>query len=305
MSALLAKASRQGFLQAKTSISSQGACISTGRRFSRKKIALAVAGGVLGVGSVGVGMALLRPANAQELILHPPHYRWDFKGYFAAYDKASVRRGYQVYKQVCAACHTMEALCYRHLVDVCYSEREAKREAEEAMVWDGPNDAGQMFQRPGKLSDPFPKPYDNVEAAKAANNGAYPPDLGHVVLAREEAESYIFALLTGYCDPPAGYELADGMAYNPYFAGGAISMAQALYNEIIEYEDGTPATQSQLAKDVVTFLSWASDPDLEQRKKFGIKAGVVLFLMTPVAFYYKRFKFHTLYTQQIFWKKGK
>ncbi len=144
----------------------------------------------------------------------------------------SIRRGYEVYKAVCSACHSMKYLAYRHLVGVSHTEAEAKEEAEGIMVTDGPDDTGSFFQRPGKLADHFPSPYANDEAARAANNGALPPDLSYITSARHGGEDYVFALLTGYCDPPAGITLREGLYYNPYFAGGAIGMAQALYNEV-------------------------------------------------------------------------
>ena len=178
---------------------------------------------------------------------------------------------FQVYKQVCAACHSMRFIAYRHLVGVSHTEDEAKAEAAEVDVRDGPNDVGEMFTRPGKLTDRFPSPYDNDLAAAAANNGAIPPDLSYIILARHGGEDYVFQLLTSYCDAPAGFELGEGQHFNPYFPGGAIGMQPPLYNEVIEYDDGTPASLSQLAKDVVCFLAWAASPEHDLRKKMGIK----------------------------------
>ncbi|KAF4523651.1 hypothetical protein B566_EDAN013245 [Ephemera danica] len=213
-----------------------------------------------------------------------------------------VRRGYEVYKQVCAACHSMRYLAYRNLVGVTHTEAEAKAEAEEIQVRDGPDEAGNYFMRPGKLSDYFPNPYANEEAARAANNGAYPPDLSYITAARHGGEDYIFALLTGYCDSPAGIVLRDGQYYNPYFPGGAISMAQALYNEVLEYADGTPATASQLAKDVSTFLKWAAEPEHDQRKKMALKALMIFSLLTAIAYYIKRHKWSTLKSRKLAFK---
>lgn len=124
--------------------------------------------------------------------------------------------------------------------------------------------------RPGKLSDAFPSPYPNEEAARAANNGAFPPDLSYIVLARHGYENYIFSLLTGYQETPAGLVIGEGQYFNPYFPGGAISMAQALYDEAVEYSDGTPPIASQLAKDVTTFLAWCAQPEHDKRKKLLI-----------------------------------
>jgi ubiquinol-cytochrome c reductase cytochrome c1 subunit len=176
-----------------------------------------------------------------------------------------------VYKQVCSACHSMRFIAYRNLVGVSHTETEAKREAEECMVTDGPNDTGLMFQRAGKLSDYFPSPYANDEAARHANNGSLPPDLSYITAARHGGEDYVFSLLTGYCEAPAGILLREGQYFNPYFPGGAISMAQAIYSEVIEYSDGTPATASQLAKDVSVFLKWAAEPEHDDRKQMALK----------------------------------
>lgn len=164
--------------------------------------------------------------------MHPPKYPWSHNGPFNSLDVASVRRGYEVYKQVCAACHSLKYVAYRNLVGVIFDEEGAKAEAEDTQVQDGPNEIGEYYMRPGKLSDKFPPPYPNEEAARAANNGAYPPDLTLMTLARHGGEDYIFSLLTGYCDPPAGIVLREGQSYNPYFPGGAIGMAQVVYNEV-------------------------------------------------------------------------
>jgi len=172
-------------------------------------------------------------------------------------------------------------------------------------VLDGPDDTGKMFLRPGKLFDQFPSPYANEEAARAANNGALPPDLSLIVLARHGNEDYIFSLLTGYVDPPAGVTLADGMHFNPYFASGsgAIGMAQALYNEAIEYSDGTPATQSQMAKDVVNFLSWAAQPEHDKRKQLTIDVCLILVPLTLMMIYWKRFLWSTLKSRKIIFRE--
>lgn len=153
--------------------------------------------------------------------------------------------------------------------------------------------------RPGKLSDYFPSPYPNEEAARFANNGAYPPDLSWIVSARKGGEDYIFALLTGYHDPPAGISLREGQYYNPYFPGGAISMAQALYNEAMEYSDGTPATASQLAKDVSTFLKWASEPEWDDRKRILIKTIGICSVLLGLTYYIKRHKWSSMKSRKI------
>lgn len=259
-------------------------------------------GSLTAAGSAVVATALATPVFAGDLILHPPKFRWSHSGNFESYDHASIRRGYEVYKQVCAACHSMKYVCFRNLVNVIFDEDEAKVEAEEAQVEDGPDDTGAMFMRPGKLSDTFPSPYKNEQEARAANNGALPPDLSYIVRARHGGEDYIFSLLTGYTDPPAGVKLMEGQHYNAYFPGGAIGMAQALYNEIIEYSDGTPATQSQLAKDVSTFLKWAGEPEHDVKKLYGMKTLVILTFLTAVSYYMKKHKWSVLKTRQIAFK---
>merc|ERR1712115_129550 len=209
-------------------------------------------------------------------------------------DHASIRRGYQVYKQVCAACHSLRYMAYRNLVGVSHTELEAKTEAEEIQTMDGPDETGEMFMRPGKLSDYFPKPFANDAAAAAANNGAIPPDLSYIVLARHGNEDYIYHLLNGYCDPPAGIDLREGQNFNPFCPGGAIGMAPPLYNEIIEYEDGTPATLSQLAKDVCTFLAWSASPEHDMRKKLWLKATTTLSILVGLSIYWKRYRWSNL-----------
>ncbi|GFU32094.1 cytochrome c1, heme protein, mitochondrial [Nephila pilipes] len=272
---------------------------------STKKV-LAYTGLAL-AGTAGLAVAINETItiSAGELVVHPPKHPWSHNGMISSLDHASIRRGYEVYKQVCAACHSMRFLRYRELVNVSHTEEEAKAEAEEVMVLDGPDEEGEMFKRPGKLFDSFPSPYMNEEQARAANNGAYPPDLSLITSARHGGEDYVFALLTGYCDPPAGVEIAEGQYYNPYFPGGAIGMAQALYNEIIEYSDGTPATLSQLAKDVSTFLKWAAEPEHDARKRMFIKVMLVLSLLTGASYYYKRLKWAPLKSRKIVFKQQK
>ncbi|CAG0885362.1 unnamed protein product, partial [Cyprideis torosa] len=240
--------------------------------------------------------------SAEELVLHPPKLPWSHNGPLDAFDHASIRRGYAVYKNVCSACHSMKYIYYRHLVGVIFTEEEAKAEAAEIQVQDGPDDEGKMYMRPGRLVDRLPSPYPNDKAARFANNGALPPDLTLINMAREGNEDYIFALLTGYCDPPAGVTLGEGQYFNPYFPGGAIGMAKALYNEIIEYEDGTPATTSQLAKDVSTYLAWSSQVEHDARKRMLVKVVVVGFAMWAFWWWYKRFKWSTVKSRKLIYQ---
>ncbi|XP_071957652.1 cytochrome c1, heme protein, mitochondrial-like isoform X2 [Antedon mediterranea] len=258
--------------------------------------------GAATAGAAGLATALTIAVSADDAILHPPKFPWSHRGMFQSLDHSSVRRGYQVYKDVCSACHSMNFLAFRNLIGVSHTEAEAKTIAEEYMIKDGPDDTGEMFERPGKLSDYFPNPYKNEEEARAANSGALPPDLSYIALARHGSEDYLYAILTGYCDPPAGVEVREGLYYHPYFPGQAIAMAPALYNEIIEYEDGTPATLSQLAKDVCTFLRWAAEPEHDTRKLMGIKMLMIMSVLIGGAFYMKKSRWSVLKTRKIAYK---
>ncbi|KAK7114424.1 cytochrome c1, heme protein, mitochondrial-like [Littorina saxatilis] len=302
MAAIIGRTSRQALLVTKSGTFSPKANFVSFKGKNGKKWVVAMVGAAT-VGAVGVGAALATPVLAEGVELHPPKYPWSHNGLLSALDAASVRRGYQVYKQVCAACHSMEYLCYRNLVGSIMTEEEAKKDAEEVMVEDGPDEEGNMFKRPGKLSDKFPAPYANEEAARFANGGSLPPDLSYIVPARHGGEDYVFALLTGYCEAPGGIALRDGLYYNPYFPGGAIGMAPALYNEVIEYEDGTPATASQCAKDVCIFLRWASEPEHDIRKQMGLKAVMIFSFMLAISYYLKRHKWSVLKSRKIAFKK--
>jgi len=241
-------------------------------------------------------------ANMAEDGLHPAAYPWSHKGWFNSFDHASIRRGYQVYREVCSSCHSLDRIAWRNLVGVSHTVDEVKAMAEEVEYEDGPNDQGEMFQRPGKLADYMSPPYPNEEAARASNAGALPPDLSLIVKARHGGPDYIFSLLTGYLDPPAGLEIREGMNFNPYFPGGAISMARVLFDGVVEYQDGTPSTTSQMAKDVVTFLNWAAEPEHDERKQIGIKAVIIFSTLTVLALYTKRFKWSVLKNRKIFYK---
>ncbi|CAH1422560.1 unnamed protein product [Lactuca virosa] len=231
--------------------------------------------------------------------LESPNYPWPHQGILSSYDHASIRRGHQVYQQVCASCHSMSLISYRDLVGVAYTEEETKAMAAEIEVVDGPNDEGEMFTRPGKLSDRFPQPYANEQAARFANGGAYPPDLSLITKARHNGQNYVFALLTGYRDPPAGVSMREGLYYNPYFPGGAIAMPKMLNDGAVEYEDATPATEAQMGKDVVSFLAWAAEPEMEERKLMGFKWIFVLSLALLQAGYYRRLKWSVLKSRKL------
>ena len=213
---------------------------------------------------------------------------WSFKGLFGKFDRASLQRGYQVYTEVCASCHSMKYLSYRNLSEKGgpeFSEAAAKAIAASFDVKDGPNADGEMFTRPGKLSDKFVMPYDNVKAAQAANGGAYPPDMSVLVKARGGGVDYIYSLLQGYEDPPSGVTLDDGVYYNKYMYGNKIRMAAPLSDGIVEYGDGTNASVEQMSKDVTTFLMWAAEPHLEARHQMGFKAIVYLIILTILVYF--------------------
>lgn len=235
-------------------------------------------------------LSLTRIVHADDEALHPPHIHWPHSSYLGSFDAAAIRRGYEVYRNVCASCHSMNRIAFRNLVGVAYTEDEVKEMAEDIEVEDGPNEEGLMFSRPGRLSDYLPAPYPNEEAARYANNGALPPDLSLITKARHGGENYLWALLTGYRDAPEGINVREGLHYNPYFAGGQIAMARALYDGAVEYDDGTEATTSQMAKDVSTFLAWAAEPEHDERKKMGMEwiGGFAILAVGMV--YLKRFR---------------
>merc|ERR1712178_196547 len=236
---------------------------------------------------------------ASEDCIHPQSFAFSHKGSFQAYDMASVRRGHQVYMNVCATCHSMNLLAYRNLVDNCYTEEEVRAMCEEIEITDGPNDEGEMFERPAKLSDKWLPPYPNVESARFANGGAYPPDLSLMAKARHGGEDYIFALLTGYREAPPGVNVMNGMHYNPYFPGGQIAMPQPLMDGAVEFEDGTQATISQMAKDVCVFLTWAAEPAQDERKLMGVKWLAAVATVAAGTAYYKRFRWSVLKSRRI------
>ena len=213
---------------------------------------------------------------------------WSFKGLFGKFDRAALQRGYQVYTEVCSSCHSMKYLSYRNLAEEGgpeFTVAQAKAIAASFEVTDGPNDDGEMYTRPGKLSDKFVMPYDNVKAAQAANGGAYPPDMSVLVKARGDGVDYIYSLLQGYEDPPVGMSLDDGVYYNKYMYGNKIKMSNQLSDGLVEYGDGTNASVEQMAKDVTTFLMWAAEPHLESRHQMGFKAIVYLVILTILVYF--------------------
>jgi ubiquinol-cytochrome c reductase cytochrome c1 subunit len=212
---------------------------------------------------------------------------WSFNGLFGTFDRTSLQRGYQVYQEVCSGCHSVQHLSYRNLSEKGgpeFSIEEAKAFASQFEIEDGPNNEGEMFLRSARLSDKFVKPYPNIEAAIAANGGAYPPDMSVLTKARAGGADYIYSLLMGYEEPPMGYELDDGVYYNKYMPGNKIKMSEPISDDIVEYLDGTAATKEQIAKDVTSFLVWASEPHLESQHRMGFK--VIIYLVVLITLVY-------------------
>ena len=243
---------------------------------------------------IGFAALLLAPAaQAQEEPVLPKQ-SWSFDGPFGTFDRAATQRGFQVYNEVCSRCHSMNLLHYGDLGPagqgggIGYTEDEVKAFAAQKQVTDGPNDQGEMFQRPGRASDKFVAPFPNEQAARAALNGALPPDLSLIVKARAGGADYVSALLDGYKDPPPSVKIADNMLYNEYFPCHQIGMPPPLAGDDVTYADGTKATPAQEARDVATFLAWAAEPTMEERKRTGAKVLIFLLVLTLALYGTKR-----------------
>ncbi|NCF79000.1 MAG: cytochrome c1 [Alphaproteobacteria bacterium] len=241
--------------------------------------------------AVGLSAAVSTPANAAGDAKHPAEMNWQFDGLFGTYDRNALRRGFQVYKEVCASCHSLNQIAFRNLSQEGgpeFSEAEVKAIAKEYLVEDGPDDYGDMFERDALPRDKFPSPYPNENAARAANGGAYPPDLSLITKARGDGADYIHALLSGYEEAPEGVEMRAGLYYNPYMAGGKIAMPVPLLEELVEYSDGTEATVEQMSMDVTHFLNWTAEPELEQRKRMGFMVLIYLTIFAGLMFFSMR-----------------
>jgi len=252
-----------------------------------------------GILAAGLGMGL-SAAQAAESV-PPPKQEWSFGGIRGTFDRPALQRGLQVYREVCAGCHSLRYIAFRNLADLGYNADEIKALASEATVIDGPDDDGEMFERAGRPSDLLPSPFPNAKAAAAANNGAVPPDLSLVAKGRIGGPNYLHALLIGYEELPENwkdqdeygflprdFELQEGLSFNRYFPGFQIAMAQPLYEEGVEYADGTEATVEQMAYDISTFLMWTAEPKLEVRKSWGIKVMIFVFVLTVLLYFAKR-----------------
>jgi cytochrome c1 len=245
----------------------------------------------------GLAAVLFIAASPYEEI-EIPREHWTFQGFFGKFDQVKLKRGFQVYKDVCSACHSMNLLSYRNLGEPGgpgFSADEVKAIAASVQVSDGPNDAGDMFDRPGKPSDTFKPPFANEQAARAANNGALPPDFSVIARSRSgkgffgyDGADYIHAILTGYADAPTGFKLQDGMNYNKYFRGHQIAMPQPLTDGAVTFADGGPNSLNDEAQDVAEFLTWAGEPNMEARKLTGLKAMLFLVVFTLLFYAVKR-----------------
>ena len=214
----------------------------------------------------------IKSAEKIELI----NQNWPFHGFFGRFDQSSLQRGFKVYREVCAGCH------------IGLTKDEIKSLAAEYEIKDGPNDEGEMYMRFAKPSDKFVGPYSNDKEARLANNGAYPPDLSLIVKARAGGADYLYSLLNGYVDEPEEFELNDGMYYNLIYPGKQIAMPQPIYDDMVEYDDGTIASQDQIIRDVTSFLAWTAEPELEERKSMGVKVIFFLILITLMLYAVKR-----------------
>jgi cytochrome c1 len=240
----------------------------------------------LTIAASGAALAEEAAGGHEMSPLASPH--WTFSGLFGTFDQAQLKRGFEVYHGVCSACHSLKLVAYRNLSAVGLSENEIKAIAAEKEVAGEPDDEGNPTTRKALPSDHFVPPFANDNAARAANNGALPPDLTLITKARAGGADYVYSILTGYTDPPAGFKMQEGLNYNRAFPGHEIAMPKPLNDEQVTYSDGTKATLDQEAKDVVTFLTWAAEPELEARKRMGVKVMLFLILLTAMLYAIKR-----------------
>lgn len=237
--------------------------------------------------AVAMLAALAAPVLAQEAPT-PPAQRWSFDGPFGAFDLASAQRGFQVYSEVCSVCHAMQFLHYRDLEGIGLNEGQIKAIAAAVTVPVGIDDQGNPKEGPGTPASQFKSPFPNEQANRAAHNGALPPDLSLIVNAREGGANYIYAILTGFADPPPSMKMQDGMSYNRYFPGHQIAMPPPLQDGRVTYADGTTATVEQMSRDVVTFLTWAANPEMVERKQMGWRWVLFFLIMTGLTYAVKR-----------------
>ena len=213
---------------------------------------------------------------------------WPFEGNLGKFDQQSIQRGFQIYQEVCSGCHSLKRVYYRNLTEVGFSAAEAKVIAAGSTVMDGPNDEGDMFERSALLSDHFVSPFVNAIQARASNGGALPPDLSLIIKSRLDGANYLYSLLNGYMETPRDLKMGANMSFNIFFPGYQIAMQQPLSPDQVEYQDGTKASVEQMSYDVVNFLQWAAEPEMEQRKKMGLKVLLFLFVTTLLFFVAKK-----------------
>jgi cytochrome c1 len=266
-------------------------------------------GKVRALAVAGVLLALAMPAARAEEAPMPPRVKWSFAGPFGIYDPAQLQRGFKIYREVCQACHSMSMLSFRNLGEAGgpgFSQAQVRAIAQEYKITDGPNDQGEMFERPGRPADRFPSPFPNDQAGRAANNGVLPPDFSVIAKARgyergfpwfvfdiftqyqEEGPDYIVALLQGYESPPPGFPMPEGANYNKYFPGHALQMPQVLNNGQVDYADGTPADIEHYSQDVTAFLMWAAEPHLDARKRVGLQVMIFLVVFAGLLYFTKK-----------------
>jgi cytochrome c1 len=240
---------------------------------------------LIATGLVGASGAALA-ASGGEPLMKP---EFSFNGFFGRYDQAQLKRGFEVYHQVCQNCHNMRLVAYRNLADVGLTADEIKAVAAERDIDDTPNDEGIISKRPGRPSDKYIAPFPNEKAAAAANGGAAPPDLSLMAKARVGGPNYIYSLMLGFSEEiPEHHVVPEGKFYNKYFPGGNISMPPQLMEDLVTYTDGTKATPEQMAKDISAFLNWAAEPELDVRKSLGLKVMVFLGIFTALLYALKR-----------------
>jgi ubiquinol-cytochrome c reductase cytochrome c1 subunit len=235
-----------------------------------------------------VAPTLSNPALAAGELPTPPRQDWPFEKIFGTFDRASAQRGLQVYTEVCSACHSLRLLAYRDLAGIGLNAAEIKAFAAGFTVPQGLDDQGAPKEGPATPASRFKKPFPNDVAARAANNGALPPDMSLLINSYLNGADYVHALLTGYADAPSHMKMMEGMSYNKYFAGNQIAMPPPLSAGQVTYADGTTASVEQMSRDVVTFLAWAANPEMEERKQMGVRVILFLALMTIVTYLVKR-----------------
>jgi ubiquinol-cytochrome c reductase cytochrome c1 subunit len=224
------------------------------------------------------------PVRAAGGGIELPEQNWSFGGVFGTFNRGELQRGFQVYKEVCAGCHSLDYISFRNLSDLGFNQLEVKAIAAEYEVEDGPDNDGEMFNRAALPADRIPAPFANDNAARASNGGALPPDLSLMVDARPGGANYLYALLTGYGDAPSDITVAEGMYFNAYFPGHQIAMPSPLSDDGVEYADGTSASVAQQARDISAFLAWTTEPNMEQRKRIGVMAFLFLLVMTGLLY---------------------